>query len=255
MTSTPPSYTIRDCTGFDDFAACIQLQRDIWQFSDLDITPLRSFVITKHGGGFTLGAFEDGGRLLGFAHALPAFDLELRPYFYSHMLAVDARLQNAGIGVQLKLAQRRRALERRVPLMVWTFDPLQSRNAHLNIVKLGGVVRAYHVNYYGNASTSALHRGLDTDRVFVEWWVDSDRVKATFGETEVQPATPLAAIEIPFDIERIKAQEMERAREWQLRVRADFQRHLADGLYCAGFERGAEGSPSRYLFFRDEARS
>jgi predicted GNAT superfamily acetyltransferase len=248
-----PEYTVRDCVSFEDFAACIAMQRDVWQFSDLDITPLRSFVITRQSGGLTLGAFDDAaGRLLGFAHMLPAFDRALRPYFYSHMLAVDARLRGAGLGVALKFAQRARALERGVPLIVWTFDPLQSRNAHLNIVKLGGVVRSYYVNYYGNASTSALHRGLDTDRVFVEWWLGSERVRtaAEQGRASVLTA-PAATVAVPPDIEEVKARDLEEARRWQAQIRAAFQEHLAAGLYCAGFERGRQGEPSRYLFFKD----
>src|SRR5437899_6442771 len=171
-----PEYTIRQCETLEEFEACLQMQRDVWQFSDLDVTPLRSFVIASRGGGFTLGAFGASDKLLGMAHALAAFDEKLRPYYYSQMLAVEPRLQNAGIGVKLKLAQRDHAFKTRVPLMTWTFDPLQSRNAYLNIVKLGGVVRMYCVNYYGNKSSSSLHRGLDSDRVFIEWWVRSPRV-------------------------------------------------------------------------------
>ena len=249
----PQEYAIRECESLADFAACLEMQREVWQFSDLDITPLRSFVITRRAGGFTLGAFDPAGRLLGFAHALAAFDERLRPYYYSQMLAVDGRLQNAGIGLRLKRAQRDRALERGVPLIVWTFDPLQSRNAHLNLVKLGGVVRNYYVNYYGNASTSALHAGLDTDRLFVEWWVGSGRVaRALAGEP--QPGEPRAAVEVPPEIQEVKARDLAEAGRWQAQVRSDFQRRLAEGLYCAGFERGRNGGLSRYLFFRDERR-
>jgi len=253
--SASPTYQIRDCLSLDDFAACINLQREVWQFSDLDITPLRSFVITRNSGGFTLGAFaESDGSLLGFAHALAALDERRQPFFYSHMLAVSPQLQNSGIGVELKFAQRRRALDRGVPLMVWTFDPLQSRNAYLNIVKLGAVVRKYKVNYYGNQSTSALHRGLDTDRLLAEWWVASSRV-GTVAEATGKVETPtavIASVEVPFDIEQIKARSLDEARTWQLKIRAEFEQHLAAGLYCADFVRGNVETPSRYLFFQDE---
>jgi predicted GNAT superfamily acetyltransferase len=169
------------------------------------------------------------------------------------MLAVEPGLQNSGIGVKLKLAQRARALERGVPLMTWTFDPLQSRNAYLNIVKLGAVVRTYQVNYYGNTSTSALHRGLDTDRLFVEWWVESEQVADALAG---RPRTdqPAAAVEVPMDIQALKARDMDEARRWQLHIRAEFQRLLADGMYCAGFERGDQERHSRYLFYRDDHR-
>ena len=253
--SSSPSYQIRDCVTLEDFADCLNMQRDVWQFSDLDITPLRSFVITRNSGGFTLGAFaENDGRLLGFAHALAAFDEQRQPFFYSHMLAVAPHLQNSGIGLQLKFAQRQRAVERCVPLMVWTFDPLQSRNSYLNIVKLGAVVRKYKVNYYGNQSTSALHRGLDTDRLLAEWWVDSPRVRAiaeSSGKVETQ-ATASASVAVPFEIEQIKARSLDEARAWQLKIRAEFEQHLAAGLYCADFVRGTADTPSQYLFFKDE---
>lgn len=249
---TLPDYLIRRCESLDDFQACMQMQRAVWQFDNLDITPLRSFVITRHSGGFTLGAFERGhGALLGFAHALAAFDERLRPFYYSHMLAVEPALQSAGIGARLKWAQRAHALQTGVPLLTWTFDPLQSRNAYLNIVKLGGVVRRYYVNYYGNQSTSALHRGLDTDRLFVEWWVGSARVAEAQSGARRAGAIE-AAVEVPRDIEAMKKADLAQARDWQLRVRESFQTHLRAGLYCAGFETSANGGASRYLFYRDE---
>jgi predicted GNAT superfamily acetyltransferase len=252
-----PSYYIRDCKSFADFAACIRMQREVWQFSELDITPLRSFVITQNNGGFTLGAFaEKDERLLGFAHALAAFDEKQQPFYYSQMLAVAPELHNAGIGMKLKFAQRQRALERDIPLMVWTFDPLQSRNAYLNLVKLAGVVRKYKVNFYGNQSSSVLHRGLDTDRLLVEWWVNSPRVRAIAEATgKIEPSSaPIATVEVPFDIEEMKIHRLAEAQEWQRQIRAAFARHLADGLYCAGFVRGTTNSPSQYLFYRDEER-
>ena len=245
-----PEYAIRDCTTLEEYEACLQMQRDVWQFSDLDVTPLRSFVITRRGGGFTIGAFDKSNKLVGFAHALAAFDEKLRPYYYSQMLAVEPRLQNAGIGVKLKLAQRDHALKTGVPLMTWTFDPLQSRNAYLNLVKLGGVVRKYQLNYYGNKSSSALHRGLDSDRLFVEWWVRSERVAdALAGKRRAERAE--AVVELPRDIEAMKQRDLEEARSWQLRVREEFLKWLNEGLYCAGFEADPTGGHSRYLFFRD----
>ncbi|MBX3277363.1 MAG: GNAT family N-acetyltransferase [Acidobacteria bacterium] len=249
-----PNYDIRLCTTFEEYTSCLRMQQLVWQFSDIDVTPLRSFVITRRSGGMTLGAFDSSeggaGNLLGFAHALAAFDSGNRPYYYSHMLAVDPALQNAGIGRRLKLAQRDYALAHGIGLIGWTFDPLQSRNAYLNIVKLGGVVRKYYVNYYGNASTSALHRGLDTDRLFVEWWVGAERVnRALHGEARND--APVAAVEVPREIEQIKARDPAEAVRWQQSVRSGFDRHLSAGLYCAGFEPGRGDEPSRYLFYND----
>lgn len=245
-----PAFSIRLCETFEDYSACINLQRTVWQFSDLDITPLRSFVITKRSGGMTLGAFDEAGSLLGFAHALAAFDAGKHPYYYSHMLAVEPELQNAGIGAKLKLAQRDYALQRGVDLLGWTFDPLMSRNAYLNIVKLGAVVRRYYPNYYGNASTSVLHRGLDTDRLFVEWWVNSEHVRECLSG---RPRTdsPEAVVEVPREIDEIKDRDMAEAQRWQQEVRASFQRYLAEGLYCANFVPGKDGANSQYQFYKD----
>jgi predicted GNAT superfamily acetyltransferase len=244
-----PEYAIRQCEKLEEFEACVQMQRDVWEYSDLDMTPLRSYIVARYSGGFTLGAFDRSNRLLGMAHALAAFDERLRPYYYSQMLAVEPRLQNAGVGVKLKLAQRDHAAKTGVPLMTWTFDPLQSRNAHLNIVKLGGVVRRYCANFYGANSSSVFHRGLDTDRLFIEWWVRSSRVAGAV-EGVRRSDKPEAFVEVPRDITAIKRRDMDEARHWQLRVREGFQKYLNEGLYCAGFDASPETN-SRYLFFKD----
>jgi predicted GNAT superfamily acetyltransferase len=252
MTSTEsPEYLIRDCATIEDYAACLEMQRTVWGFEPLDITPLRSFVITRRGGGFTLGAFDRSGKLLGFAHALPAFDEKLRPYYYSQMLAVDPALQNLGIGISLKLAQREHALKTGIELMTWTFDPLQSRNAYFNLARLGGVIRHYMVNYYGNQSTSILHRGLDTDRVLIQWWMRSTRViDAINGQSRAEEVE--AIIEVPREIEAVKRRDLDEARNWQIRVRTEFLNRLGEGLYCIGFESDRMSGKSRYLFIKDE---
>jgi len=248
MTPTEnPEYLIRQCTSIEDYTACLEMQRSVWGFEARDITPLRSFVITRRGGGFTLGAFDKSGKLLGFVHSLPAFDEKLRPYYYSQMLAVDPALQNKGIGVKLKLAQREHALKTGIELMTWTFDPLQSRNAYFNLVKLGGVIRNYMVNYYGNQSTSVLHRGLDTDRVLIQWRMSSRRVIDAIGGQHCAEKVE-AVIEVPREIEAIKRRDLDEARNWQLRVRTEFQNRLGEGLYCVGFETDRMGGNSRYLF-------
>lgn len=252
-----PEYSIRQCDTFADFTQCIDLQREVWNFADIDITPLRALIITLNSGGFTLGAF-DGPKLLGFAHTLAAIDSESEPYFYSHMLAVKPDLQNSGIGMHLKFAQREFALRRNIPLMVWTFDPLQSRNAYLNIIKLGGVVRTYKPNYYGNFSSSTLHQGLDTDRLLVEWWLDDPRVAQIAESGAPAPSrseTIEAEVEVPFDLDRLKAQDLDLAREWQRKIRDSFSHHLSRGLYCAGFSRGTDSVPSKYLFYKDPSPS
>ena len=244
-------YSVRQCLSHEDFLSCIELQRTVWQFTDLDIIPLRAFVINLHSGGMTYGAFDGEGRLIGFSHALAAFDARLTPFYYSHMLAVEPSWRDAGVGWSLKLAQRDHAIRSQVALIRWTFDPLQSRNANLNIRKLGGIVREYKVNYYGNSSTSALHRGLDTDRLFVEWWVGSPRVTRVLGGQSGNESGAVGGVTIPWDIEEMKATDMAQARTCQLATRTAFLEQLAAGNYCAGFET-TPGRESRYLFYRDQ---
>src|SRR5262249_60140773 len=246
-------YTIRECTTFEEFAASVEIQRAVWGFEDLDIAPPRSFVVARKGGGFTYGAFDQVAGMVGFSHALPAFDEKMRPYYYSQMLAVLPEYRDSGVGVKLKLAQRDHALRTGLPLISWTFDPLQSRNAYLNIAKLGCVIRQYQVNYYGHGSTSALHRGLDTDRLFPEWWVCSEHVSDTLrGKRRIERAE--AVVEAPREIEIIKQRDLEEAQRWQLQIRQSFQQYLSEGLYCAGFEADPQGGNSRYLFFKDDQR-
>jgi predicted GNAT superfamily acetyltransferase len=189
---------------------------------------------------------------------MAAFDGQLRPYYYSHMLAVRPESRNGGIGHRLKLEQRSRALRLGVPLITWTYDPLQSRNAYLNLVKLGGVVRRYKVNYYGNRSTSVLHRGLDTDRLLVEWWVQSDRVERALAggsppgmDSAMGTAGPVEKVEIPREIEEIKGRDLAEAHQWQRQVREKFLSCFERGLYCTGLETSPTGS-SWYLFSPDE---
>lgn len=248
---------IRQCTTLEEFGACVELQREVWGFSELDTLPLRAFITARHSGGMTYGGFDPAGRLIGFAHAMAAFDGRLRPYYYSHMLAVRPESRNGGVGHRLKLEQRGRALRLGVPLITWTYDPLQSRNAYLNLVKLGGVARRYKVNYYGNQSTSALHRGLDTDRLLVEWWVGSarvDRALAGGGQpgtgSVVGSVKPVEKVEIPREIEEMKARDLAEADHWQRQVREQFLSCFERGLYCTGLEVSPTGS-SWYLFSPD----
>ena len=249
--SAIPEYTIRRCETLEDYDACLQMQRRVWQFSDLDITPLRSFVIARRGGGFTAGAFDSNNRLIGFAHALAAFDEKLRPYYYSQMLAVEPGLQNSGIGVKLKLAQRDHALKTGVPLLTWTFDPLQSRNAHFNINKLGVVIRRYEENYYGEGASTVFDTGVPSDRIFAEWWVQSPHVESVLAGARPQFEEGPSVI-IPYDIDAIRQQSVENHLRWRLNTREDFRNKLGRGSIARGFASDGERSESRYLLGPDE---
>src|SRR5262249_36861865 len=154
--------------GVDEFNKCVDLQKEVWNFADLDVIPLRMFVVADKIGGQVIGTF-DGDELVGFALSIPG-SRNGHPYLHSHMLAVRESLRNAGLGRRMKLAQRDDALTRGYELIEWTFDPLEIKNAYLNIEKLGAIVRRYTINQYGYSS-SPLQGGLPTDRLIAEWWL------------------------------------------------------------------------------------
>jgi predicted GNAT superfamily acetyltransferase len=191
-------------------------------------------------GGLVLGAFDDD-RLVGFSNSMPGFR-DGAPYWHSQVLAVANDHWNSGVGFQLKLAQRDQARQRGIQRIEWTFDPLESKNAYFNLEKLGAVVRRYKVNYYGQIA-STLHSGLDSDRVIAEWWIDDPRIK---------PASDSRRIFIPADIQFLKKQSLESARDVQLRVREQFMKNLQDDYFAAGFERTDEWSA--YLFVPGASR-
>lgn len=168
-------FHIRDIEGEPEYHAIEDLQKEAWQFSDLDTVPAATLIATQHAGGIVLGAFEDR-MMIGFAYAFPAFEAG-RVSMHSHMLAVKPEYRNCHAGFYLKLVQRERALEKGLDEITWTFDPLQSLNAHLNFTKLGVISNRYIPNFYGEATSSPLHSGFGTDRLWVRWLLNSDRVK------------------------------------------------------------------------------
>ena len=172
---------VRECTSVEEFDACVRLQREAFGLPDMEISPRRHMIVSRSAGGWVLGAFA-GERLVGFVLHLAAVRGE-EIFGYSHMMAVAASHQNRGVGARLKWAQRERALSEGRAFIKWTFEPLRARNAHFNLVRLGVVVRAYEVNYYGTdyATQSAeqgQHQGLDSDRLVAEWDLRSPRVEA-----------------------------------------------------------------------------
>ena len=176
------SFYIREAETEDEYHETEEIQREVWGFSDLDIVPAATLIATQWAGGMLLCAFEEE-RMVGFAYGFPAHE-QGRVSIHSHMLAVRAEYRNLQIGFLLKLAQRRRALEMGVAEITWTFDPLQSLNAHLNFAKLGVISRRYIVNFYGEATSSPLHQGFGTDRLWVNWLLKSEKVSERINRIE-----------------------------------------------------------------------
>ncbi len=181
---------IRTARDRADFDACILLQRAVWGLDDLEIVSSIQMIATIHAGGMLHLAESASGQAIGFAYAFPAI-VGGTPHFHSDMVAVVPEYQKRGVGVRLKWAQRDEALRRGVSTITWTFDPLQSRNAHLNLRRLGASADEFLENFYG-ITTSALHHGLPTDRLLVRWSLNSEGValRARDGEPERTVAAP-----------------------------------------------------------------
>jgi predicted GNAT superfamily acetyltransferase len=212
--------TLRELTSPDEFELCLDLQREGFGWTEIELMPMRFFVVSRHIGGLVLGAF-DGDTVVGFLSAIPGIR-EGTPYWHSHMLAVATSHRDAGVGTQLKFAQKEHALQRGIRLIEWTFDPLVSRNAYLNIEKLGVIVRRYLPRFYGR----------DSDRLIAEWWLD--RPRADFD----RQGSDTRRVTVPSDADA--------ARSWRSKVREEFLANIHDGFYVAGFER--KGDMSDYIF-------
>src|SRR5207253_8130126 len=171
----PDAIAIRRCQGLDELRACVALQKEVWNFTDAELVPLRMFVVAEKVGGQVMGAFA-GREMVGFALSVPG-TRSGHVYLHSHMLAVRKDHSNGGLGRRLKLFQREDALARGIELIEWTFDPLEIKNAHLNVERLGAIARRYNINQYG-VTSSPLQGGLPTDRLVAEWWLKSRRVQA-----------------------------------------------------------------------------
>jgi predicted GNAT superfamily acetyltransferase len=248
---SPDSVVVRSCRGLDELRACVALQKEVWNFSDADLVPLRMFVVAEKVGGQVVGAFS-GSELVGFALAVPGIH-EATPYLHSHMLAVREEFQNLGLGRRLKLFQREEALGRGLDLMEWTFDPLEIKNAYFNIERLGAIARRYAVNQYGITS-SPLQGGLPTDRLVAEWWLKSPRVDGLVRSGARAPFDAVKTITVPAELYEWKASPAmkNRAKEVQERNREEFLAAFAGGLAVLGYERDDRGNGKFLLGHRDE---
>ena len=237
--------TVGTVTALAEMQACFALQKEVWQFSDADLVPVRMFVVAAKIGGQVIGAF-DNEELIGFALAIPGVR-NGHGYLHSQMLAVREQYRNLGLGRRIKLAQREEALARGFHLMEWTFDPLEIKNAYLNIEKLGAIARRYNADQYGSTS-SPLQGGLPSDRLVAEWWMKSKRVEAALGEAPRATFECLASVDVPAAISEWKATATSRPRALavQQRNRDDFQRAFDEGLSVLGYERDGQGN-GRFL--------
>jgi predicted GNAT superfamily acetyltransferase len=254
VTEAPPGVeriTIRKCDGIGEFKACVALQKEVWNFADADLVPLRIFVVSEKIGGQIIGAF-DGNELIGFAFSIPG-ERGGRAYLHSHMLAVRTAWRDRGLGRRLKLAQREDAIQKGFELIEWTFDPLEIKNAYLNLTRLGAVARRYSVNHYGDSS-SPLQGGLPTDRLVAEWWLKSRRVVDLLKKNQPPQFSVESKITVPSQIYAWKASNANRAKAAKVQEsnRVEFLRALPQGLAALGYAIDSAGNGAFLLGRWDE---
>jgi len=247
---------VRSCVGFDELEACVQLEIETWGMDTSEIIPRKAFLLAQKIGGQVIGAFDTGiagaaatggpESLVGFALAWPGAKNthgEPHSYLHSHMLAVREDYRDRGLGTQLKQAQRGEALARGIRHMEWTFDPLEIKNAYLNLRKLGATAHRYEIDFYG-VSSSRLQGGLPTDRLVAEWQLDAPRVEAILDGRQAAPQAIVERISVPASIYEWKASEVgrEQALAVQLENRHKFQQAFSRGLTVLGYTLDAEGN-------------
>jgi predicted GNAT superfamily acetyltransferase len=230
---------VRKCAGIAEFQRCVDLQKEIWGEKDIEVEPATLFVVAAETGGQVLGAF-DGPRLVGYTLALVGYT-NGTVFLHSHMTGVLAEYRDRGVGRALKLFQRDEALGRGIRVIVWTFDPLETRNAHFNLNRLGAIARKYLPNLYG-VTTSPLHFGLPTDRLWAEWPLDSARVVAAVSDLGKEPEAVPAAIELPAELEDWKTSDPARVAKVQARIREEFTAWFARGYAAVGVRKTAAGA-------------
>ncbi|MGH9678878.1 MAG: GNAT family N-acetyltransferase [Candidatus Acidiferrales bacterium] len=231
---------VRACHGISEFESCVRVEREVWKSADIDVVPIPLFVVAAETGGQVIGAFQ-GTALVGFTLAIAGWRGG-KPFLHSHMTAVLSEFWDRGIGRRLKQFQRQDALDRGIGLVEWTFDPLITKNAIFNFMRLGAIARRYLPNVYG-ITTSPLHAGLPTDRLVAEWHLRSPRVRrvlagkrptATFSKKAVR-------ITIPSSMEELRVADPAEAAKVQSRVRAEFQHWLDKGYAATAVAPGKTG--------------
>jgi predicted GNAT superfamily acetyltransferase len=250
-TVSAEAIAIRSCRGLEELRACVALQKEVWNFTDSELVPLRMFVVAEKVGGQVMGAF-DGDEMVGFALSVPG-TRSGHVYLHSHMLAVRKEHRNSGLGRSLKLLQREEALSRGIELIEWTFDPLEIKNSYLNIEKLGAIARRYNINQYGITS-SPLQGGLPSDRLIAEWWLKSRRVETLLSAGKNVASELQVAVEVPAQIYEWKAaaETRDKAQQVQERNREKFLRAFDGELAVLGYERDAQGNGKFLLGNWDE---
>ncbi len=274
----------------EEMAAVEALQREVWPGSETDVVPAHLLITVVHNGGLVLGAFAEE-KLVGFVFGFPGLEFTAdgpRPKHCSHMAGVHPDYRDSGIGFALKRAQWQMVRHQDLDHITWTYDPLLSRNAYLNIARLGAVCSTYRRSEYGEMR-DGLNAGLPSDRFQVDWWLNTHRVNRRLGKRprptlklnhltrvgvhplysltmrddrlprppEHLPAleTQLVAGEIPSDFMALKTADFALARDWRFFTREFFETAFAKGYIVTDFvfDRTHDGPRSLYVLTDGES--
>jgi len=265
-----PAPDIKILESPEDMALVEDLQRAVWQGSETDVVPAHMLITAAHNGGVVIGALAQD-QLVGFVFGFPGLEFTPdgpRPKHCSHMMGVHPGYRDSGVGFALKRAQWQMVRHQGLDHITWTYDPLLSRNAYLNITKLGAVCSTYRRSEYGEMR-DGLNAGLPSDRFQVDWWINTRRVERRLGkrarrplkldhfsQAELRPfytlhpqpgdrprppdhPSPLegklALAEIPSDFESLKTADSSLARDWRLFTREVFETAFAAGYIVTDF--------------------
>ncbi len=233
MTQAGPAsgIEVRHCTSTAEYDQCVRVEKAIW--GESLAVPVTMFVVARETGGQVIGAFA-GSQVVGFALAYVG-TRRGEVLLHSHITAVLPDFRDRGVGRRLKLFQREDAMSRGIERVEWTFDPLELKNAHFNLVRLGAVARHFIPNCYG-ITDSPLHSGLPTDRLVAEWLLNSARVKSILAGQPAAVTGPAPKISIPTNFGEVRAADRSRAQNVQAEVRDQFIEHFRRGYVATSVE-------------------
>ncbi|MFQ5854504.1 MAG: GNAT family N-acetyltransferase [Anaerolineae bacterium] len=274
-------FVVRRLESIEEFRVAEEAQRVIWGIhDDTEVVPLHALVTAQKNGGLVLGAF-DGDKMVGYLFGFLGRTPEGKDKHCSHMMGVFSKHRGQGIGEALKRRQQEFVLDQGLDLITWTYDPLESRNAYLNIRKLGAVCRTYLRNVYGEMQDS-LNVGLPTDRFEAEWWIRSPRVESRCSKKAPSPPATLddllsqgaavvneverdsaglpttlswaphrgstVLVEIPPNFQEVKQANIKLARDWRLLTRALFEEYFENAYVVVDFVSEVEGGRRRSFY-------
>ncbi len=253
----------KELTDYGEYNKIENIQINAWGFPDREIVPKRVIYATHRSGGVVIAAYlnqEIVGYVWGWMGRIDPYG----NFIYSHHNAVVKEHQDKGIGIQLKHEQRKWALEKNFKTINWTFDPLQSKNCYINLHKLGAICNNYKIKYWGDMHDE-LNIGIDTDRLYCNWFIDSSHVKKRLSndfedyteiinndryhsikttsnsgilkvkELDLDIQETIVFAEIPINFTTIMKSNNELAKEWRKETRKVLTNYFDKGLSTIDF--------------------